>query len=196
MPPDYFTSGMNSLVEFLKGSGNLMDVLSFGGQGMRTGGAFDPQTKQIMLYNADQQRVPDATGRHELVHALQYSNLPNRAAMTAQQIEELKQMPGGQTLAENLVYPSAWTQGHFADPNVIGTTGNLRKMIGDTRQEQENKVPTTPQSPLGQATPVEYMPIERQAYYLTNPAMGIPNWKDLGMYLRNRGIPWDIVDNF
>jgi hypothetical protein len=151
---------------------------------------FDPTTKEITRTNRDKMLMPQNILGHELIHALQFSNLPNRFQATVQQLTDLQGTIEGRHLVDQMAYPTHWMNGQVEDERTQVEPGTpLYSPILKTGIERFNKTvkATSRYSPA-------LRPYEQQAYYLTTPIPGIENPnRQLGMYLRNYGIPWDYI---
>jgi hypothetical protein len=176
------------IVDWLGKQGQLAGLYNYGGNNAGVYGQFDPDTKEIALWNQSQMQDPNRILSHELIHALQYSNLPNRFQTQMAMLNELSQDSRNKGLVEALAYPTHWLQGQMEDERVPQVIPPLQPALAQTRA---NRLAGTSRQ-VSRYAP-EFQAQEQQAYALTD-ASGIDNpYRQLGMYLRNYGIPWDYV---
>lgn len=187
----------NGIADWLSKRGDLSGLYYYGGGGNQTKdywGQFDPKTKEIALWDTQFQRPEqvDRTFGHEIVHALQYSNQPNKFQTISTDLTELAKMLGGRELIQNMAFPTHWAQGQVEDERAPAFPENpLKQNVWSTRAERMEKAGER----ASKYVP-ELQPLETQAYYLTEPGLGVPDqYKQLGMYLRNYGVPWQYIQD-
>jgi hypothetical protein len=178
------------LANWLSKKGELEELNYFGGQGRSPSAVYVPRDKAINIVGNDQIMNPDRVLGHEILHALQFSNLPNRFQSQMQMLNDAYKDPANKDWIEALAFPTHWFKGQMEDERVTDVIPFLRDALARTKAKRDDAFKAFKYA----YQPDEYQ-WERQAYHLTEPATGNPDqWKELGMYLRNYGVPLEQME--
>jgi hypothetical protein len=191
------------LLDFVKEKGYASKVTPKSG----IGGQFDPNDNSLEYQAGDTE-----TAVHESMHALQH-NAPSRAREILYSLSEIPQ-----DQRKDLAYPTHWSkdQRNFEDPALAGRktfdtdswlTPESKNIVKSTVRKQGDAVAAaTPDDMVRsgllnlsyKAGLFANAMREAQAYYALDKTI-TPESKErrrtLGLFLRDRGVPWDIVDS-
>lgn len=198
--------GMASLLKYLTDKNVVSDVSVLNTlYDSPSSGSFNTNTKQLEVLGPKNAESTKRTGMHEAVHALSYSDLPSRQEKISGEIAEMNESMFGPSV-NSLAFPQHWAEGYMEETKAGKNLSSLRqsdysRMIDKTRELQKNAVLSSipdKTSWSGMTNKDIYPDMEEvKAYFLTSPEVKgdkLKRIKQFGMYLRDKNIPWEVVD--